>query len=291
MQKKRVALLLRGARTGGSRRSGCRGACRRSAGCRRRSSSFGPFSFVSRDEKGLVRGLGRDEAAVARARRACSRLAPGARARSDTRRSPSRPHDTRVTSLRSPLTVSLTWRVSVRASRPLRHPPPPLDRRDVDPPVRLRALHDQPAVRPLVRVVLDPGPLGVRVQPARAEDVRDRRAGAARRRLPLERRRDAGPAGSERAVAAGVAVNPGSRTSSYFSTQLRRIPLEGPAHDVRGDLPAGHAGLQLERAHQEGARRDQGGDAGRGDRQPHRPRPAPGGHRRHGRARASRSRS
>ena len=40
------------------------------------------------------------------------------------------------------------------------------------------------------------------------------------------------------AIAKGAAVNPGSRTSSYFSTGLGRVRLQRPAHDLRRDLPA-----------------------------------------------------
>ena len=60
---------------------------------------------------------------------------------------------------------------------------------------------------------------------------------AERRRLPHERRRD-----EERRDQAGDEARvgddrPGSRTSSYFSTQQPDVRLAGQAHDLPGDLP------------------------------------------------------
>ena len=40
-----------------------------------------------------------------------------------------------------------------------------------------------------------------------------------------------------------------------------RVRLQGRPHDLRRGLPAGQSGLQLDGAHQEGARGDEGGDA------------------------------
>ena len=73
------------------------------------------------------------------------------------------------------------------------------------------------------------------------QDLRHRRAGAARRRLPQRRRRHEGSRASQKAIDAAAAVNPGSRVVVVLLDRQPRLRLEGRAHDVRRDLPAGHA--------------------------------------------------
>ena len=80
--------------------------------------------------------------------------------------------------------------------------------------------------------------------------------------------------GIQRAVEAAAKVNPGSRDSSYFSTRQPRLRLEGRAHDLRRDLPAEDADLQLVGAHRPGAREAQGERARGRAGLPHRARPA-----------------
>ena len=85
------------------------------------------------------------------------------------------------------------------------------------------------------------------------------------------RRHEAGR--DPKAIAAAAKVNPGSRVLLVLVDGQPRVRLEGRAHDVRRDLPARHAGLQLDGAHQGGARGAEGGDARRRPGAPDRARP------------------
>ena len=127
---------------------------------------------------------------------------------------------------------------NARTPRPPRHPPSPLDRGRVDPAARLRALHDVTPLQPLVRVVLHPGLLRVRGEPADAEDLRLGRAGAARRRLPLEGRRHRRTRDREGRRRRGRG-QPRLAFERLLLDRLGRLRLEGSAHDVRRDLRAG----------------------------------------------------
>ena len=100
--------------------------------------------------------------------------------------------------------------------------------------------------RPLVRVVLDPGLLGLRGEPARAEDLRQRRAGAARRRLPARTATSRSSRGSSRRSRRAAAVNPGSRTSSYFTTGSD-VYVSKDRHTTFAEIyPPGHARVRLD---------------------------------------------
>ena len=74
-----------------------------------------------------------------------------------------------------------------------------------------------------------------------------------------------------KAIAKGAAVNPGSRVELVLLDGLERVRLEGPAHDVRRDLPARPPGLQLERAHQASPCGGQGRGTAGSDRPSHGP--------------------
>ena len=66
-------------------------------------------------------------------------------------------------------------------------------------------------------------------------------------------------AGIQKAVAAAAAVNPGSRDLVLLLDRREpRLRLEGRAHDLRRDLPAEDADLQLVGAHRRGAGEAQG---------------------------------
>ncbi len=61
-------------------------------------------------------------------------------------------------------------------------------------------------------------------------------------------------AGIQKAVVAAAKVNPGSRSSSYWSTGSRAY-VSKDGHTTFAEIyPPGHSGIQLDGAHQEGAR-------------------------------------
>ena len=96
------------------------------------------------------------------------------------------------------------------------------------------------ALRPLVPVVLDSRLLGVRGEPAHPEGVRLRRAGAARDRVHVGRRRakGSGDQGRDRRDRGG---RPRLARRLLVRDTERHVPLARPTHDGGDDLPAGNA--------------------------------------------------
>ena len=90
--------------------------------------------------------------------------------------------------------------------------------RRLDRPHALRRLRRGPGLEALVPELLDPGQVGLRGEPAHAEDVRHGRPPAGRRRLPHLRRRDEERRRSRLRWRAPPRRCRDSRTSSYFST-------------------------------------------------------------------------
>ena len=83
-------------------------------------------------------------------------------------------------------------------------------------------------------------------------------------------------AGIPQAIAAAAAVNPGSRTSSYWSTGSRAY-VSKDGHTAFAEIyPPGRASVQLVDAHRPGAGGAAAGDAGGRHGEPHRPRRARG---------------
>ena len=132
-------------------------------------------------------------------------------------------------------------------------------------------------VEALVDAVLDPGLLGVRGEPADAEDLRHRRAGAARRRLPQR----SGDVTKQRGIATADRGGAGGRIPARASARTSR-PAATPyvskdRHTTFAEIyPGRDPGLQRERSHQADAGGAAGGGAAGRDREPHRPRPARG---------------
>src|SRR4051794_32981804 len=94
----------------------------------------------------------------------------------------------RVIASRTSATFTLAVHVGRRPlaspPRPCRRPPPMVRHRYLDRAHSFRRLFGQPGLEALVRELLDPGLLVLRGEPADAESLRNRRAGAARGRLP-----------------------------------------------------------------------------------------------------------
>ena len=69
--------------------------------------------------------------------------------------------------------------------------------------------------------------------------------------------------GIQHAIGAASRRVPGSRVGSWFDTQQRHVPVAGPAHDGRDDLPAGERDLLELPADRRGARGAPASDARR----------------------------
>ena len=171
------------------------------------------------------------------------------------------------------------WLPSRRMLARLAHldrPPPQGRHRRLGRADALRRVLRIAGLEALVPELLDPRLLGVRGEPADAADVRHRRAGAARRRLPHRRATSRRRPASRRRSTTAAAVNPGSRVSSYFSTGSRAY-VSKDGHTTFAEIyPPGTPNFSSDDAHQADARGAQGGDARRRDRRPDRPRRARG---------------
>src|SRR3954449_11746488 len=84
------------------------------------------------------------------------------------------------------------WCAAYDRPRPSRAAPTPRHRLPLARPDADRRLLGKRGLEALARAVLDPRLLGLRSEPTRVEDVRDRRERAPRRGLPQQRRRDQG---------------------------------------------------------------------------------------------------
>ena len=149
-----------------------------------------------------------------------------------------------------------------RPPRSRRLTPPARRHRRLDPADALRRVQRQPGFQALVRELLDPGLLVLRGEPADAEDLRHRRAGAARGGLPQRRRRHQ----ADRDPARGEGGREGQSRLARLVVLLHRQPrlrLQGRPHHLRRDLSAEDADLQLVGPPRPGARAAQGDRARR----------------------------
>ena len=142
----------------------------------------------------------------------------------------------------------------LRQARALRHPPPPLDRGVSGSLSLLGGFFTSSQIgKRWFESFSIPGLLRLRGEPADAEDLRQRRAGAARPRLPVEGRRHPGE-GDREGGRGGRGRQQGLAHELLLLDRHARLRLEGRSHDLRGDLPGPAAGVQLESARQGGAR-------------------------------------
>ena len=135
--------------------------------------------------------------------------------------------------------VRVRYRGGARARPPRsrRLTPPARRHRRLDRADALRRLQRRPGVEALVRELLDPRLLVLRGEPADAEDLRHRRAGAARGGLPQRRRRH--EADRDRARdRGGREGQPRLARLVVLLDRQPRLRLQGRPHDLRRDLSA-----------------------------------------------------
>ena len=175
--------------------------------------------------------------------------------------------------LKTRVRVRYRGRARARPTRSRRLTPPARRHRRLDPADALRRVQRRPGVEALVRELLDPRLLVLRDEPADAEDLRHRRAGAARGRLPQRRRRHQ----ADRDRARGQGGREGQSRLARLLVLLHgqpRVRLQGRPHHLRRDLSAEDADVQLLGPPRPGAREAQGERARGRAGLPHRPRPA-----------------